>query len=455
MFKKGLLTVFVLSFFVTSSFSQTKDVSVETHENLDKSSQVINEKEDALISDNGEVSLDFQEADIKNVLRILAFKSGVNIIASPQVVGTVTIQLKNVPWKDALDVILQTYGYAYEQKGNIIIVTTVEDLKKIREDTLLLSEQEPLETKTFTLNFAKASKIIESISKMKSERGSIDFDSRTNMLIVTDSAGKIELISKVIKKLDKTSPQVLIESKIVETVLEDDENLGIEWTTGFSATVTPASITHTFPFTPPIIDNKYITSTITSSDSIVSNGTLSLPAFNATLELLKSRVDTNVMSNPSIVALDNEEAIIKVTRTIRVSTGSTTDSAGNVTTDTKEIDVGITLRVTPYVNNANFVTLDVKPEVSAAVNILVDGLPQTVKDSKEAETTVMVKNKETLVIGGLIKSEEIETKKRVPFLGDIPILGFIFRKTEKAIEKRDLLIFITPTIITPEIFSGS
>ena len=127
--------------------------------------------DDVMMSDGGEVSLDFREADIRNVLKILAFKSGINIVTSPEVVGVVTIQLKDVPWKQALEVILQTYGYAYDQKGNIIVVTTIEDMKKRREDSLLLAEQEPLETEIFMLNFGRASEIVESLEKMKSVSG--------------------------------------------------------------------------------------------------------------------------------------------------------------------------------------------------------------------------------------------------------------------------------------------
>ena len=189
--------------------------------------QIIEEK----VADTHEsnVSLDFRDADISNVLKILSYKSGVNIVVGPEVTGLVTIQLNDVPWKQALEVVLETYGYAYEQKGNIITVTTVENLKQRRENAILLAEQEPVETETFTLNFGRASEIIASIEKMKSERGSINYDERTNTLIVTDISRRIDLMEGVIKKLDRTTPQVLIEAKIVETSFDNTENLGIDW----------------------------------------------------------------------------------------------------------------------------------------------------------------------------------------------------------------------------------
>src|SRR3989338_9511888 len=153
-----------------------------------------NQTEGAPVTKEGNVSFDFRDADIRNVFRILSFKSGVNIVAGPEVTGVVTIKLDDVPWKQALDVILETYGYAYDQKGSIISVTTIESLKQRRENSMLLAEQEALETRIFTLNFGKASEIIESIAKMKSERGSIDFDERTNSVIVTDISSRIKLM---------------------------------------------------------------------------------------------------------------------------------------------------------------------------------------------------------------------------------------------------------------------
>src|SRR3989344_840457 len=151
----------------------------------------------------GNVSLDFRDADISNVLKILSYKSGVNIVVGPEVTGLVTIQLNDVPWKQALEIVLETYGYAYEQKGNIITVTTVENLKQRRENAILLAEQEPVETETFTLNFGRASEVIASIEKMKSERGSINYDERTNPLLARDFPGVFDWREGVIKSIPR------------------------------------------------------------------------------------------------------------------------------------------------------------------------------------------------------------------------------------------------------------
>nr|HPN89103.1 secretin and TonB N-terminal domain-containing protein [Candidatus Omnitrophota bacterium] len=223
MFRKIAYILFLFVFMIIGvlSFAQEQtDSSVKT--------EVVSTKE-------GYVSLDFRDASIKNVLEILALKSGVNIVASPEVKGMISLRLNDVPWQDALDVILQTYGYAYEKRGNIILVSSVGELKKRRADNVVLAEQEPLVTRTFSLSFAKASKAIESIQKMKSERGSVNFDERTNTLIITDIGRKIDLMENVIKKLDMTTPLISIEAKIVKTSFDDQENLGINWTNTITA----------------------------------------------------------------------------------------------------------------------------------------------------------------------------------------------------------------------------
>ena len=195
----------------------------------------------------GLVSLNFQDADIRNVLKVLAFKSGVNIVAAPDVTGVVNIELKDVPWQKALDVILSTYGYGFDRKGNIITVMTVENLKKYREDSLSMESQESLVSKTFSLSFGKAEDVMKIIDKMISKRGFINFDTRTNSVIVRDLESNLELISGVIKSLDSITPEVMIETKVIETDLNSNEALGIDWV--LQANMSGAAQPTIFPFT--------------------------------------------------------------------------------------------------------------------------------------------------------------------------------------------------------------
>lgn len=402
----------------------------------------------------GNVSLDFRDADIRNVLQILAYKSSVNIVAGPEVVGTVSIQLNDVPWKQALDVVLDTNGYAYEQRGNIIIVSTVENLKKRREDRVILNEQEPLETRTYTINFGKASEIISSVEKMKSERGSVDFDERTNMIIVSDIPSKLDKVGEVIEKLDTTTPQVLIEAKIIETTLSNTEDLGIDWTV--AATASGSKRPTLYPFTTST-DNKYTPDNFPAAeDTDFSLGTLDFTQFQAVLELLSTRSDTNILSNPRIVTVDNKPAQIVVGSQYPIPTYTYNEDQAKLQVSGWEyMDIGIIFDVTPHVNSAGFVTLDVEPKITAILDFVTvesTSLPRLSNES--SKTSVMVKDGETLVIGGLIKDQTTDTKKKTPFLGDIPLIGLAFQKSEKTVSKTDLVIFITPHIITPEIASS-
>src|SRR3989338_3431006 len=174
---KSIATAFLL-IILTPWLSLAQEV--QHVENANDPTAVDATVEEQVVSAEGNVNLDFKDAELHNVLRVLSHKSGVNIVAGPEVKGVVTIQLKDVPWKRALEVILETYGYGHQQKENIIIVTTIENLKKRREDALVLAEQEPLITKTFILNYAKAKQVIASIDKLKTDRGHINFDDRTN-----------------------------------------------------------------------------------------------------------------------------------------------------------------------------------------------------------------------------------------------------------------------------------
>ncbi len=457
-----LKKVFILSMVFVGMVSVSLGYTQQTAVLLNKAGNTSSEgQQQDLSQKKGYVSLDLRDADIRNVFKILALKSGVNIVASPEVTGLVTIKLEDVPWEEALDVILKTHGYAYEKKGNIILVMTVEEMKKSREDAAILAEQEPLETQTFTLNFAKASEIISSIDKIKSERGYVNYDERTNTLIVTDTKDKLKLIASVIKTLDAVTPQVLIEAKIVETDLNNSENLGIDWTA--RVTLSGAQRPTVWPFTKSS-DNKYIPDPFVGTDTTEGNanteftyGTLNFTQLQAVLEMLKSRTDTNILSNPKIVTLDNQQANIKVAVDYPIPEFEPNKETGELKrVGVSYRPVGITFQVTPHVNNAGYITLDVVPEVSEmAGSVAFENIMVPLVNTERAETRVMVKDGDTLVIGGLITDKKTKLKKKFPLLGSIPILGLVFQKTENTVVKKDLIIFITPHIVTPKLPSNS
>jgi len=410
----------------------------------------------------GLVSLDFQDADIRNVLKVLAFKSGVNIVAAPDVTGVVNIELKDVPWQKALDVILSTYGYGFDRKENIITVMTVENLKKYRENYLSLEAQEPLVSKTYVLNFAKAVDAMKVIDKLISKRGFINFDARTNAIIVRDLESNLELISGVVKSIDTVTPQVMIETKIVETDLSDTENLGVDWV--LQAIISGSQRPTTFPFTQSrhtIAGYGDTGSFIPSSTSFATAaaptataftyGTINASQLAATLQILSTRATTKILSNPRIVTLDNQKAKINIGLQYPEAIYSFNASTGQQqVTGFTTLPIGVNFEVTPHVNNAGLITLDLHPQISAlkaTITVNNNQLPETT--NQEAETNVMVEDGKTLVIGGLITDQTNVTKVKIPLLGDIPWLGdLLFKSTNTVRTKSEVLIFLTPHIIT-------
>jgi type IV pilus assembly protein PilQ len=410
------------------------------------------------MSQAGLVTLDFRDADIKNVLKVISYKSGVNIITGPEVVGLVNIQLRDVQWQKALDVILANYGYSYEQKGAVIMVTTVDNLKKRREDAQLLAQQEPVATETFILNFGKAEDVLKSLDKMRSARGSINYDKRTNAIIVSDVESNLALFREVVKKLDSVTPQVLIEAKIIETTLNKSENMGVDWT--LQAGVSGSSRETTFPFTVKGSEHKYLplanadtetSAGVSTSPTTITYGTLDFTSLQVVMEMLKTRADTNIISSPRIVTLDNQPAKIVVGSQYPVPQYiyNQENNALQVS-GWNYLDIGVQFNVTPHVNNAQFVTVDIEPTVTdilGYVTVQSTQMPQL--STETAKTSVMIRDGETLVIAGLIKDKKVDTRKKVPILGDIPILGWPFQKKEYSSVKSEMLIFLTPHIITP------
>lgn len=403
------------------------------------------------------ITVDFKDADIRDVLRIISFKSGVNIVASNDVAGLVTIRLVNVEWERALDVILKNNNFVYERDKDIIRVMTIENLGK-----------EELATEIFILNYAQAAEVAAAISEIVSERGRVKFDSRTNQVILTDIPTNIYKIGKVIAGLDRKTAQVMIEAKIIETVLDDDERLGIDWTALASATgsvrplLFPFAVDKTYGKT----GKKYFPRVNQTGDfaSSVENGfpfaqttdftfgTLSFGQFQAVLEILKTRSDTKTLSNPRIVTLNNNEAVIHVGRNYNIPLYERNDSTGQMEiTDYEERDIGIKLTVTPHVNAQGEIVVDLKPEITSFLQFDDYGNVQApVFTARRATTRVRIKDGETIVIGGLIKEEVVDYVKKIPFLGDLPILKYVFSKREKTIDTTDLMIFVTVRLMDSE-----
>ncbi|MFA4992158.1 MAG: secretin N-terminal domain-containing protein [Candidatus Omnitrophota bacterium] len=414
---------------------------------------------------SGNVTMDFKDADINNVLRILSYKSGMNIIAGKDVTGLITIRLTDVPWQKALDVILRTYGYTYEKEGNIIRVTTTANL-----------ENEELVTEVFPLSYANAKDVPSSIEEMLSSRGKVKFDERSNLVIVTDIAPNVYKISQVIDRLDMRTQQVCIEAKIIETTLDKDDKLGINWTTQISASGAERPVTFPFKRTDKG-GNYYPTGDVSASatdtvgvfntnfpvafpSAVPGNftfGTLDFTSLQGIMEILKTRTDTKIISNPRITTLNNQEATIHVGTAIYVpefQESSNTGAPAFKDIKKTQLETGVKLKVTPHVNSKDEIVVDIVPEVStlgAKTALSTTSSGDTVYAwpvaIRTATAQVMIRDGETIVIGGLIKETETDTVTKVPILGEIPVLSFFFKKKEKGVETTDLLFFITVKLL--------
>ncbi|HNX68756.1 MAG TPA: secretin N-terminal domain-containing protein [Candidatus Omnitrophota bacterium] len=424
--------------------------------------------------DDNSISLDFKDAEITSVLRVLSMKSNVNIVTGPEVKGLVTVRLDNVPWDKALDVILRTYDYVFERDGNIIRVTTRDKMK-----------QEPVETKTFILNYSKAAEIQTSIQDILTERGRVKVSERTNMVVVTDIPTNLYKIGEVIKKLDQLTPQAFIDSKIIKTEAGAIENMGIQWNPTVSAkgasrpttfpfaqageSSLPASIQQFFPVV-STVDGKTVPNAGDArnfpypvpaiSGNTFTYGTLDFSKFSATLNFLKAYGNTKVVSNPRIVVLNNQTAHIQVGQQIPLPTYERNETTGSmVISGFSYKDVGVVLNVTPHINSAEEILVDLKPEISSKNGEQSFGgdVQAPIFDTTQAQTQLLIRSGQTIAIGGLLTDNVSQSETKVPYLADIPLVGKLFRSKRQGTadsttpgsdnKKTETLFFVTVTTV--------
>jgi len=466
-------------------------------------------------SDLPTVSMDFKDADIKDILRVLSYKSGVNIVAGDDVKGVVTVKLKDVPWDKALGVILKTYGYGYEVDDNVITIVPLIKLTEQKKNEKELESVEALVAEVFELKFLDAGDVKKAIEPQLTPRGRMtilyakgqkgwdfggggstadteggaltkrgrqlsDDDYKSRILIVSDIRSSVDNIRKIIESIDRMPFQVLIETKIVEVSKDKLRDLGIEWGTGsggaesdaLSSMYTPlskkggnsiASIgTHNISsqVTPSIFDPAADLSGVLPYDAgfTLVFKKLTGTQFEAILHALEENVGANTISAPKILTLDNQEASILIGQKYPITKSEISTETGQLVGASLEYyqDIGIQLNVVPQITSENFINMIIHPAVSSSTEEVTlqdeDGrvLAQyPIILTREAETQVLLKDGETIVIGGLLKNVESEGEYSIPFLGDIPILGELFKRKTKDIEQIDLIIFITAKIVEP------
>ena len=384
---------------------------------------------------NRNITIDVQNADIKTVLRSLSEFSGTNIIAGPDVEGKVTAHLSNVPWRQAMDIVLKAHGFGFREEYGVVRVASLERLMK-EELELQAAERKrdellPLVTRIVPLSYANAEEIRKALKEILTARGSMEVESGQNALVITDIEKNCDRLTAMVTNLDKRTKQVEIVAKMVDVDYEATREMGVRWealnlTTGDINAVGDA-----------IIDARSSTPA-----GVFRVGTVqSWGQVQGIIDMLQKDNKANIISNPRIVTADNREANILVGKEIPLIVS---DEAGNPITELTK--VGIMLRVRPHVNQDHSVTLDLHPEVSElSAQATVQG--GVIISLSEADTRVVVQDGETAVIGGLINEVESDLENGVPLLMDLPLVGSLFKLKSSTKKKRELIIFVTPTIV--------
>ncbi|WP_242360550.1 type IV pilus secretin PilQ [Anaeromyxobacter sp. SG17] len=412
------------------------------------------------------ITLDFHDIDIRNLLRLIADVSKKNIVVADDVTGKVTVALRNVPWDQALDLVLKSKGLGKEELGNVIRIARFEDIAK---EQLARVEAEkariplmPLKVRIIPINFARAGDVSGRVKDVLTERGSVSTDERTNVLIVKDVPEALVRAEGLVRNLDTEIPQVLIESRIVEASSNFNKALGVQWGGNASFTQVTGNPTGlSFP------NNVAAAGGAGPGNSFGTaanpNYAVSLPApvgdgqggalgfvfgsaggaFNLNLRLsaLENNGVVKTISAPKIATIDNKEATIG--QGISIPFSQVSASGVNTTF----IEAKLELKVTPHVSADGSILLKIKATNNQPNPQLTGANGQPSISKREAETEVLVKDGETTVIGGIYTRQTANRTSEVPFLGKLPLLGYFFRNTSEQDDHTELLIFITPRIL--------
>jgi type IV pilus assembly protein PilQ len=406
------------------------------------------------------LSLDFKDADIKNILRLIAEVSNLNIIVADEVTGKITMRLVDVPWDQALDVILQSKRLDKRQAGNVVRIAPVDALR--REDQASLEEQkskerlEPMVNELIPVNYAAAKEIMPQVKSILSERGDVKVDDRTNTLIIKDIAKNIPDARNLVKFLDTKTPLVLIEARIIEANLSFQRELGVQWGFlvgggraraggGTSGTVLGSAVSR-------VVDLAAAPRTGLGGGGLGAAGILSaifskgtIQEIDVTVSAHENQGNVKIISSPKIATLDNKEASIE--QGLRIPYLKLT-TEGTVTTDF--IDANIKLTVKPHVTNDGTIKLEIKVKKDAPDrSIEVQGVPSI--DKKEAISEVLIRDGGVVAIAGIYSTTKNEGAEGVPLFSKIPLLGWLFKRENKEDQRRDLLIFVSPRIMKDEV----
>ena len=402
------------------------------------------------------ISVDFRDTPIEDVIRIMADQADVDIIKSPKVSGTVTATLTDVPLQEALNNILAAQGCGYVASENMIRVAPLSEITE---------SSEALVTRIYRITYADVKEVEASLKKFVSKSGSLSANLGTSNVIVTDTESRIKSIDTFISEIDRITPQILVEARIYDITGADKLDLGVKWQAGRNTNYGTSGITTLA--NPTEKTNPFMTGTFSSSASETehSTGALRFGWLNDSIDidvLLKAqqdKINAKLLANPRVLVLDNQTAQIKIITEKPYIELSETSGGGSMGT-TKFREIGVTLKVTPHLTRDDMVRLLLKPEFSVETSqvytMSVGGenqYPQPVVDRREAETTLLIKNGQTVVLGGLRKKEVSKEVNKVPLLGDLPLIGALFRFNAESTINSELVVFVTPWIVRQPLLS--
>ncbi len=416
------------------------------------------------------ISLDFKDAELANVFRIIAEVSNLNIITTDEVKGRVSVRLINVPWDQALDIVLKSKALGATQEGNILRIAPLASLRA--EDMARLDAKKEVEklqatlegvVETIPVNYSKASDLKDKITDLLSEGGKVTIDDRTNTIIIRDLRKNVEDVKALVAKLDTAIPQVLIEARIVEVDTNFTREIGVQWGGSYKNDAnTTVGITGIQDTSGAFVPDQALANTIPFSSATAPNYAVNLPASvglgsgggltfgilkdNLRLDLSLSALEASgkgkVVSSPKVVTIDNKEAMIEQGTQIPYSTVSASG------TNTQFVDATLSLKVTPHITPEGSIIMKLEAKNDSQGATGANGQPAINK--KKATTEVLVRDGETAVIGGILQVSRKKNQSAVPWLSKIPVLGYLFKYDATQSQNQELLIFITPKILKTE-----
>lgn len=415
-------------------------------------------REDLFPYKGEKIDLNFQNVEIRTVLQIIAEVAEKNLVVSDNVQGDITLRLKNVPWDQALDIVLKTKGLDKREAGNVLLVGTVQEIAD-REAVEMQSQQQekelaPLMTDFIQIDYRKASDIKDRLeeAKLVSERGFVMADDETNTLMVRETTKQISEIRQTVKRFDVEIEQILVQARLVTAELSNAKELGIRWggsyegSSGFvtgidnrGGVTTPSNLDKEGGDESPLGNNLAIDLGVANPTSGISLGFIGNNLLlSAELSALQTDNKVDILSQPKVMTTNGKKAIIQAGQEVPIQK----KEDGEVSIEYK--DVVLKLEVTPQIIPGDKISMEIMINKDSLGGTLFENI---IINKQELQTTVVVGDGETLVLGGILETESRNSVSKTPLLGDLPMVGGLFRKKENDAEKRELLIFITPQMI--------